>query len=223
MASKWNEDNSWDIYPVQVDEIWKVGPHEFSCLDLMENDIVSALGCSVDVVYMFPPCNPGKETYYRRKAGLERSEGWDLFLERLLKTCMVARLDVWMEGTVEERYAQRVIDAIDDPRSFDVIEERQCTYYRKHPCLLYRLRRPDMPPLIEIGEIAIDVQDIPHDVLQAYPKGVHVLDPCIGEGRIALAGVQAGHRVFGNELNPRRLAVTLHKLHDLTGIKPESI
>ena len=97
------------------------------------------------------------------------------------------------------------------------------TYYKKNPCCLVASTWTYLAtPMLELD--GKDDQQTPYLSIEGMcQRGGIVYDCCVGRGLIAESAVKLGRVAYGNELNPRRLAVTLKKVSKLVGQNPVKV
>lgn len=175
--------------------------------------------------YTDPPWGAGNARSFRTKAGLDGDKGRPVDFAALIQrvifclTWAVPNGPVWVEmgrataDDVERRLKQ----------SWPITEVWPITYYNKNPCSLIRAAVSG-PGMGAGGPGGMDDAVTPaFAIARDSAPGDRVYDPCTGRGLTAVSAAQHGRVFRGSELNPRRLSVTLAKLHRLTGCAPQRI
>lgn len=220
MTDDWKYGDAGDRIPVTLGTLWAAGPHLFACGDLTNPDHYTALlnpartAIQIPLVYVDPPWNQGLMTGFRTKAQAPVS---DLTFTEFIYTLLepLSTLDplptILMEGSAVPKAMEAVSEAVASIPGLGVHHIWTITYYGDKPGLLYQLSGAIRP-----GANFHDMDDAltPAIAIEHYTEpGNFVLDPCIGRGLTALAAQSLSRRCIGMELNPRRLAVTLDRLH----------
>jgi hypothetical protein len=220
--SDWLYGDAGDRIPVTPGTLWAAGPHLFACGDLTIRAQYAALlnparlaAIQIPLVYVDPPWNLALLNGFRTKAGLSRSSiDFTTFLKILLEplSTLLPRPTILMEGSAQPKAMEAVTDAVDSIRGLSCQSIWNITYYGDKPGLLYQLS--GHPPEDETTFHGVDSDDCPGRAIEHFTEpGNFVLDPCVGRGGTAIACQTLSRRCIGMELNPRRLAVTLDRLH----------
>jgi hypothetical protein len=215
------------IYPVRVGDIWRCGDAKIQCCDL-EHPSTRASLMSLgkwDLVYVDPPWNAGNARSFRTKAGVDGEKGHAVdfsgLLDRLFSFSTGVPFFMEMGNKSIELMQERATAA-----RLKFVRTWPVTYYHKYPhTLVYlesgnsHLDSRNMPDFT-----GMDDDDTPELAINTFTRmGQTVCDPCTGRGLIPQWALQMGRKFVGNELNPYRISVTLRKLNELTGLKPECI
>ena len=219
----WKYNNAHDFYPVKAGEVWKVGVHTLVCGDLEGATKIDEQVAKLqpDFIYTDPPWNNGNGRAFRTKAGVDGDKGRPVDIKSLIKRVLTfgKQLQVLTlcEGGCKERDINRSVITELGAKN---ISEWNITYTeRKLPCVLYAAdwrtdARNDYPDFSGMDEFSIETLSLEH-----YKPRL-VLDPCGGLGGTAWAAHRTGCASLTSELSPYRMAVSIERLHYLTGIKP---
>lgn len=200
--------------------ITDIGPHRVAVGDVTQGAVAVVMaGEKADVIYSDPPWGEGNLRYWRTHANDPAQPTWEPFVEAWTRAAAEAlrpgggifvEMGLRWEGGFAEALA-----GVGLP-----VRYRWETQYRGGSkllpvALLYSgpelrgdfnpapLRGPALPrACVEAAARVLGLFDRP------VPRGL-VLDPCCGKGYTARAAVAAGMRFRGNELNPKRAAVTV--------------
>lgn len=230
----WNKAYGPDAnaYPVQPGEVWTVGPHSLACLDLEDPtrsaawmDLVVRQGrCAMG--FSDPPWNAGNARSFRTKAQADGDKGRAVDFSGLMNRVLTALAwavspggPVWIEMGNAQAAEVRAMLA----QSWPLTEEWPVTYYGSKPCTLLR-GATGGPSVGADGPAGVNDMLLPaFAIARDSLPGDRVYDPCTGRGLTAVSAAAAGRVFWGSELNPRRLSVTLAKLHRVTGAAPARV
>ena len=224
---RWTYGDAGDRIPVRPRQTWAVGPHLLRCSDLEDDGLQWIQNqARPDVVYVDPPWNASNASTFRTKARVPRSVDYDQFASLLAQACSDALRSVFVESSRpgDRAGGNRALVRAFTKWGAILHETWDVTYYGKQPSALMRFSFGEYKPDDSRFDLTgMDDEHTPMAVLSEYPKGIRVLDPCTGRGLTPLAAAANGHRFFGTELHPRRMAQALDKLSELTGEPPKLI
>lgn len=166
----------------------------------------------IPVIYSDPPWNPGNEKWWRRHAGFDPPNGYDVLLDTWCATVAACHPEhVFCEQSFNDRHRAMFVDAVDRCPGWDLpLLEEWTVYYGSpgsHGC-----SRPNA--LLHFGRVplATDPSDLrgihmTRCVFEglSYPPGSTVGDPCIGKGMTSRLAHEQGWNCVGIELNGKRL------------------
>jgi hypothetical protein len=216
----WQYGVAGDLWPVEVGDIWAVGPHRLICGDL-EEDVadraLAKLGITPAMAYTDPPYNTNLATGFRTKAGMPRKVFFAAFLVALVRSHRRVTGDVYLEmGNATAGDLKRALIG----GGAAVHDHWNITYYGKSPSALVRARFSSGKP-VPLDLNGMDDEVTPEMAIRASSNpGDWVLDCCMGRGLTARSAQKAGRRSVGIELHPRRMAVTIAGLVKL-GLEAE--
>lgn len=225
---KWDYGPAGDRWPVNVGDVWQVGQHIFLCGDLETGVAYRFLGRfgDPDMTYSDPPWNTGNANAFLTKAGHSRRTNIEDFLIAFCGPIWRTRGAIFTEmGNQSLELLQHEIRRI---KGF-VIAVWPITYYRRNPTnLVLWGNNPQiessLSTALNYGPGNMDDEDTPSWAIGlASRPGDLIFDPCTGRGLTPISAHKLGRRAIGIELHPRRLAVTLDKLHNLGAGVPEQI
>lgn len=216
-----------DKWPVKAGEVWGVGDHLFTCIDLTMPSDFRRLESMVRGVkkprisYVDPPWNPGNATAFRTKAGLARKSDFPELLDNVLRAVKLAMELAFIEFG---RSHLASLKAACDRAGVDVLRVWDTTYYSKRPSHLVAVSLKSSMSH-QLGDYtSMDDLYTPGKVIEEHTlPGDYVLDPCVGRGLTAVRAHELGRVCVGGELHPRRLAVTLDKLCELGAGVPRRV
>lgn len=206
-------------YPVLPGQVWKVGPHQIRCGDLMAADTIEWLdSVTPRLIYCDPPWGQALATGFRTKAGLTDFVSYQDLFARVFFWIDTLRpkMPVYFE---QGKKWVREMQSIADAAGLEVEAEWAITYDRKVPATLtlfngYNKPYPDFTGVDDPKTPAMAI--VAHTV-----EGDIVMDPMVGRGQTAISTAIAGRTFVGTELSPHRVSVTLTKLARATGQEPE--
>lgn len=228
----WNKayGNAHDMWPVEVGQLWKVGPHQLLCEDFHQGDPKSynrIIKIHPDMVYCDPPWDPGNAKSFRTKAGVpDPSLDFREFMKLLIgywKNCKG-----YVVYEMGAKWNKEVQDMIGEAGG-TVLNEWPIYYFRRgnnpgRPCILVRCtwnedlanKGPEYPkhepPVDEEGEGLNDDKTPLWAIENFSQKGDVVADYCTGKGCTAWSADQLDRVFVGTELHPRRMANAIAKL-----------
>lgn len=199
--------------PIQVGDVWQVGPHMFGCGDLEKGagEELLDLADFKGVTYVDPPWGSSVVYAFRKQAAAGKGVPFSEFLTRLFRVALYRSPVAFSElGLPARKTAEAVIQHAGLTADFFNVN-----YYFGRPSLLLRVFKNTgqtlptiaIPTPAESGEQ--DQFDIIDCVVRSTGPAPMVFDPCIGKGMIARYCHKTGRRAVGLELNPKRLAITL--------------
>lgn len=181
-------------YRVQVGDIQNGSP-----IDLLMR------GEKADIVYSDPPWGQGNLTYWRTHNGERERVSWVDFIGTFCAAVVAhakpgAHVFVEMgERWVDEMAA--IFEALGLPES----QRWRCFYSNpKLPNVLWYSGPGTTANPSGMSGVAMTA----HVLRSVATVGALVLDPCCGKGMTGRTAMRLGMRFAGNELNPKRLAVT---------------
>jgi hypothetical protein len=210
MKNRWDYDGSIYKFPIEAGQVW-------SCQygTLMVNDLYLGLPdfmLSADCVFSDPPWNKGNENSFRTKADLEHSEtSFADFMKALF-----IRIDAISPKTCYIEMGKQNLSIAKDllTARFPEISVFNSTYYHsaKNPCFILRggmeKSSLDLEGLDEEDAIAAICAKEKYDI---------IADICMGRGAVGYNAFINKRRFVGTELNPKRLAVLINKIHKVGG------
>ena len=230
---RWHYGDAGDRIPVDYGDLWRVGPHIFACGDLQRDsfDRLWNIVGRPDVTYVDPPWDASNLGNFRTKARTRKKGDFRDFLRDLVRHLSVTQLLVASEMGLKttlllEQEVSRNRGVVLD--RFEFNSHGRHAKFRAN-LVLWTYGKPeslrdDVKPEAARPMHGESGLATPGLFIDAFTEtGALVYDPCTGQGLIPTAAVERGRLACGNELHPRRLAVTLDKLAALTGEKPEKI
>lgn len=183
--------------------LWKV-----SVGDIVSGDPVGQLmsGEKADIVYSDPPWGQGNLTYWRTHNGERSTTEWGPFLQMF---CTIADGHLKADGHLFVEMGLRWVD--DLAAAFAALGRSEAQRWR---CLYGNPKLPNALWYSGPGKPA-DVTGLSGVTMtrtalrSVATPGSLVLDPCCGKGMTARTAMPLGMRFRGNELNPKRAAVTI--------------
>ena len=214
-----------DRYPIKMGETWRVGDAVLRCGDLEAGDgmkLVLDYKERPKLMVTDPPWNSGNARTFRGKAGLDRPVDFPNLMSCVLELGVLCKGEVWIEMGVQ--YLFKLTEQVRALHGH-VLQTFETTYYKKRPNRLMRcVFHGEWCALPLFDPTGMDDADFTAPIIAHYSQpGDVVCDPCTGQGQMAVDAIKQGRRFIGLELNPRRLAVTVDKLVQLTGAKPEKL
>lgn len=209
----WQYGDAGDRFPVELGDIWEVGPHVFACGDLELGHAAKLLTYAgvPDVVYTDPPWNKGNARAFRTKAGDSRAVD---FLGSLLPAILSVVKGVEHAAIEMGNFHADDLRWLITSKGGVVLADWKITYYRKNPSRLLHCTFTGEPPLVDSCD-GMDDDDTPQWFLERVAsKGCVVFDPCMGRGLTSRVADDLGMKALGMELHPRRLAVSIDRLVD---------
>ena len=208
--------NSWEKYPIQDNETWadkKTGSSVTVC-DITKSLPIHML--TADMIYSDPPWALGNANCFITKAGQ------DNYLNKFseFSAPFFSRIAEISPAVCYVEIGKQNLQLFKDKLSglFQVIQEWEIMYYKKHPCFL--LRGGVSPQAYDFT--ALDDTKTPEIAIKAENPSC-VADLCTGQGLTAVAAYHFGRQFVGTELNRRRLAVAIDRVNKLGGRYESSI
>lgn len=213
-------------FPVQPNQLWRVGDHWFACGDLEDgigDRFFNAVSLTPDLSYSDPPWNKGNAKSFRTKAGVGRDVDFDRLLDLVVQEVKRSKHLSFIEmGMATVPALREKLIA----HSGLLIGQWEITYYGKKPCMLLAVNfhgvvTIDLPEFSGLDDSKTPFSAI--EVVRGLIKGqvAYVYDPCMGRGLTAEAAIKNEGVALGIELNPYRLSVTLSKVQHLIGEMPK--
>lgn len=219
----WTYGEAGERYPVEPEDIWRVGRHWIGCSDLMDSSLLDTMVAEygITLLYCDPPWGQALVNGFRTKAGLGKaSYRWEELYHRIAELGHSRRVPVWIEGSKQEsRDGQKIPDTIAhrETREFDAYFPT--TYYGRAPSGLYYAGTVPHPVDLDGVLEGMDDAHTPGTVMTAYEPGI-VVDPCLGLGGTAVAAERAGWASVCNEMSTYRTSGALAALAELVGEEP---
>jgi hypothetical protein len=207
MQPKWPYGDAWEQFPIELGEVWGISANEsrVAVHDLFE-PLPEFMKCA-DMLFVDPPWNQGNVNTFYTKAGrtdyINNFTDFEKAFFRRVKdinpvTCYIEigfqAVDKW-QALLSETYP--------------VVQKWDVVYYRKHPCHILRGSRSAPLDFDYTGMDESKVIAKAGEIEQYSVLG----DICMGRGLVGMAAFSAGKPFVGTELNKRRLACLLQKLH----------
>ena len=205
--------------------IEEIGPHRVRVGDLQSGIGDLMHGERADLVYSDPPWGDGNHRYWmtslRKDTGITvESPGYQAFLDSFFSAALT-----YGRGTVVVEYGVRWQGALVDIaaahglRNVAVAETRYRSGAKYLPMRVLLFRSgPDSPNDGQFAaalEGSYGIDTVQRVICMFAGPGSIVLDPCCGKGLMARATARVGARFRGNEINPKRAAVTIRALRTL--------
>lgn len=197
---------------VESGDIWKAGPHKFSCFDIEKVDVsdVMNIPSEVHMVYSDPPWNAGNARYWRTFSKLDGEIGnkvdWGMFIDAFCKQVSSVRaFNVFVEQSKKhiDVNIKRMI-----ANEFPAYINKWDVFYNTiHPNVLIYFS--------DFGHFTGDPSGMKNTAMTRHvfeniaEAGKIVFDPCVGLGMTARMAHEFDMICYGNELNPTRLKKTL--------------
>lgn len=169
---------------------------------------------STAVVYSDPPWNPGNEKYWRRMAGVDVPRDYTDLLTAWVRCVVAAEPEhVFVEQSVIDSHRGMLMAAISrEPRwRWPLLATWTVQYGSpKRPNALMHFG----PSPISTDPSGMFGVNMTRTVFRGLPfqSRAWVADPCMGLGTTARVAAEFGFSVYGTELNPKRLGVTVERL-----------
>lgn len=163
-----------------------------------------------DTLFIDPPWNKGNMNTFYFKAGLShRSFDFMHFTAFLLKRIKeIAPETIFLE--MGKEHLARYIMLIQ--QQFKYVTFYNSTYYHKQTNKCYIIHATQTAKHRRYKELEdLDEEDIIAWVCANHPYQC-IGDLCMGTGLVGIHAAMRGKRFVGTELNPKRLAVLVHKL-----------
>ena len=226
----WEYGDAGDRIPVEVGDIWRVGPHVVGCGDIERGANEQLLGIAANLMqaepamaYVDPPYNASLAKGYRSKAGyVDEAADYEALLSRIMGP--IGSVDLYVEGSIRDK--EKAPDWF-RCSGYAVVNSWEITYHRTMPAMLYQLHRDIVDAAI--GGNPADPSGFDDEMTPAWAisrssrPGDVVYDCCMGMGLTAVSAERLGRRALGLELNHRRLAVTIDRLSSEFGYEYEKI
>lgn len=215
MAEAWTYGKQGTRFPVAEEQVWKVGSHTFVCSDLMTSSLYfDVLADSPPtLVYCDPPWGNSLLNGFRTKAGKPKATyDWTLLYRRIAALATQYAVDCWLEGSKpSSRDGSQIL-----PTMLNVhTAQWEITYgSANHPAGLYFSGAVPYPPSLTDALTGVNDIDTPRLVMQAYPPGGTVADPCSGRGNTSRQAHAAGWSSVLNEMNVNRMSAALARAED---------
>lgn len=204
----WSYGNAIDRFPVEMDRLITMTDGSF----LMAHDILNGLPefmKRADLVFTDGPWNQGNMHSFYTKAGQTFATTYAVFQEALFSAVAEVRpricfLEIGKEFLGEYLLAMK--------RLYRYVTVYNSTYYHKKDHICYIVQGAERRMNLRLD--GIDEEDA-ISAIAAQCEYETVGDFCMGRGLVALAAGRNHKKFVGTELNPKRLAVTLERLHRL--------
>jgi len=213
-------------------EVWMAGAHTFLCGDLEDgafDRLLSLLPTAPSMVYSDPPWNAGNCRYWRTHAGVGRSVDFEAFSAILAHGIQASGVrEAWLEMGLSEtpRWLEIVRPDLPPPAGqWQVYYGPPVTAGPYKGCV----GRPNyLHRFSDWCDVDSDPTGLKGERVTEWAfrnsavSGGIVVDPCVGRGMTVRMAHRFGMICFGNELNPKRLAVLLEWLRR-AGYEPERV
>ena len=205
----WSYGDSWERFPIEPGVPWreKSTGSVVQVQDLYEG--LPGFLKQADLIYTDPPWNTSNINSFYTKAGLTTRRTFGTFIEMLFDRFHQINPRVCY-CEVGKQNLQVVISKM--KALYPAVQHWEVTYYRKH--LSYLVRGGSEPTSVDFT--GMDDDDTPLLAMQTEDFSC-VADTCMGRGLIGVTAHKLGKRFVGTELNKRRLAVLIDKIHKLGG------
>jgi len=205
--TKWKYGNAWEHFPMEEGEVWSVGKlNSKVAVHNIFNDLPSFMN-DADMLFIDPPWNKGNVNSFYTKAGRnDHIEDFSIFEEVLFQRLREISPNIC--------YLEVGFQAVDKwcgllSELYQTVQRWEVTYYKRNKCFILR----------GCNDNALDFNYTGMDEEKVYYKSAEIEncltigDFCMGLGLAGLAASKANKRFVGVELNKRRLANLLQKLH----------
>lgn len=206
--TKWKYGDAWEQFPIAPQETWIVdNTSTVQVHNLFEP--LPRFMLNADMLFIDPPWNLGNVNTFYTKAG--RSDYVDHFTT--FENAVFQRITDIQPHTIYIEMGKQNVDRWQERLTtmYPRIQRWQTTYYKKHLCYILRASRTNETSFDYTGWDEADV--ISH--VCANEQYNVIGDFCMGQGLVGVGAYKAGKRFVGTELNQRRLAVLLQRLHKL--------
>lgn len=181
---------------------------------LMVNDILDGIPhfmLDTDVIFTDSPWNIGNLKSFYTKADMEYPAilNFEEFYHALFNAIGDIRPRVCYLEIGKEYLADYIVNM---RRIYKSVTFFNSTYYHKHQNLCYIVRGATRRRKLQYD--GMDEEDIISAVAKDEEYGT-IGDLCMGRGLVACAAVRNGRRFVGTELNHKRLAVCVERVHNL--------
>lgn len=188
---------------IKEGQLFECGPHLLGCGDLLEDHWERFYGDKqIDLVYSDPPWGAGLAKMFRTMNGQKgKNAEYEKLMNRWADVASSAKRGAFGEmGKGWERDLCRPMQE----RGWYMMVEFEVTYSGGKPCLVQFFKpqweQDNIPPLYDLtGATLVKT------AMSITSPGQSVADPTIGLGHTLRAGHGMGLRVYGMELNPKRL------------------
>lgn len=206
MARRWRYGNAWEKFPIRPGEVWKAGTGKVAVGDLFQE--LPGIVSEADLLFIDPPWTTGNLRSFYTKAEKDERPTFEAFAQALFH-----QIDVIRPHTCFIEMGRERVDEIFERLPFPIKQRWPVTYYKKHPCWL--LRGSTRAETL-VDYTGMDEEDCIHRLahVEVYQT---IGDICMGRGLVGVAAFQRGRSFVGTELNERRLACLLEKLHHAGG------
>lgn len=208
---KWLYGDSWEKFPIEDGQVWRVGKNTLAVKDLTELNSLEFFGQNAfDMSYIDPPWNTGNINSFYTKAGFQDKKEFNSFIEKLMLLVKTysPKINYIEMGSQNLDYVKDLITQLNGI----VTNTWKIKYYHKNPCFLIRYSF-DSPSKIDFDFTGIDDDFTPRFAMQ-YEKNINsVLDLCTGRGLTGRTAHSLGKTFYGTELNKRRLACLIDYYH----------
>lgn len=165
-----------------------------------------------DLLFTDSPWNKTNYGTFYTKAGIMPSKDFDEFVERLFECIRIINPKVcYLE--IGKEYLSKYMRNLE--KIYPYVSLYNSTYYhnKNNICYVIRGSYKAKKPKFDY----MDEEDIINAICE-YEDFNCIADLCMGQGLVALAAYQTGHRFVGTELNHKRLSVTIERLSNLGAI-----
>lgn len=203
--------NSWEKFPIEEGQIWKLENGSKIAVHDIFNPIPSWM--HADLVFTDLPYTTGQIKSYYSKAELLPPNPYCLEIEKFISV-VFDRINFIGAKTVYIEIGSENIDIVElfMKEIYPCVQRWPVLYYRKHPTNI--IRGGLSPPPLDLK--GIDEAKCISMIAEA--ENYHTIaDPCMGRGLVGVAAYKSGHPFLGTELNKRRLACLIEKIDKLGG------
>lgn len=158
-----------------------------------------------DIVYSDPPWGQGNLMYWRTHNGEKAKVDWGAFMRKFCR--LVANNAKPNAHIFIEMGLRWVDDLAHEMASLGRLESRRWVVLYGSPKLPNALWYCGPGEPVDVTGLS-GVEMTTRALRSVAKPGALVLDPCCGKGMTARVAMRLGMRFAGNELNPKRLAVT---------------
>lgn len=212
-------------YRNKFGDVWQVGPHRFTCLDLQDQASwpkILDFEDTIDYVLTDPPWNAGNGTNFRRKAfGKDAPKvNFHGFLEDFTNICLVHKPKRVYVEFGHQNIAE--LQGLFEQHGYRTIKIFPSTYSGNKCLFAVFAKQPfELPefPLVDESEVLHLIAKF-----EASLGSKTCFEPCLGwQGEVACAAHENGIKCFANEFNFKRFASVLNRFETGYKVKPELI
>jgi len=207
MTTKWLYGDSWEKYPIEDNEAWRVGNGRVAVANLFEP--LPDFMLEADLLFIDPPWNCGNVNSFYTKAGrTDYISDFNLFINAMFRRIQDIKPEtIYIE--MGNQYADQVYGLLPLPNK----QRWPVTYYKKHLTNLLRCSNHGPTTLDFTG---MDEADCIKVIAKKERYSI-IGDMCMGRGLVGIAAQRNGRSFVGTELNKRRLACLIEAVAKLGG------